>query len=537
MTEYNTSFTKPIKQFAKAVGSSFRSLFSGKTYFTLEHLTPSQRYNVGFLMQVSAHYIKLGRLNDCLVRYDYKPFDMVSREHAAIEYENGNWVLKHLSKTNPTLVNDILINKEYYLKSGDIIRLSYNGPKLKFLLPAKDSVKIDFSTRTGMVRKQLKMYNKILIPLIAVFFVIAAVLVYIVKDLSAEVREIKHSQQISQAKYDSIVNDNNDLLADPDLKNKLKDLKKKETDKRPIPPLVHKKSKTTQPADSLPASKPDTSKKTKQQVTPKPPQQQKDSVTKGNEKNNRIENFLIEELDNDILAFASDGNILIKSGKNQEQEKLENLKYEGIGFFVLSGKSKFFLTTRQMIAPWDYFDHQKAESFEYEFNKLIYSSNPKPAIEVQYKILKNEVKFKNLDFIISTKEDERFNTVNKNGINQLQQRGICLNNWAKTGLISTSTNAALLWDPSVLPEPNDTLYICALGSQGLIVDMCIFRSLENNRVNFQKCSDLLYKNGGPVIYLKKDNLKDKKIKIYVIGMVTGWPDESFILPLENFINK
>jgi len=83
---------------------------------------------------------------------------------------------------------------------------------------------------------------------------------------------------------------------------------------------------------------------------------------------------------------------------------------------------------------------------------------------------------------------------------------------------------------------NDTLYICSMSNIGLVVDLCIFKSIENNRMIMYKYPDLHKRQGAPVVFIRKGNDPKQKPKIYVAGLVTGFPDEGLILPLSNFIN-
>src|SRR5262249_25634624 len=76
--------------------------------------------------------IWIGRETVCEIRFD--PGDvMVSRKHASIRYEGGNYVLEDNKSFNGTLVNDQRISTPTPLYDGDRIQLGTVGPVLKFV--------------------------------------------------------------------------------------------------------------------------------------------------------------------------------------------------------------------------------------------------------------------------------------------------------------------------------------------------------------------------------------------------------------------
>ncbi len=120
---------------AGSVGAGMGAILgSGKTYYILEHKTTSKYHQAGEAQKIIVDQIEMGRDASCQVRFD-ESFDTVSRKHAAINRDGDNWQLVHLSQSNPTLVNGQPINGTYYLKSGDEIQLSANGPRLGFIIP------------------------------------------------------------------------------------------------------------------------------------------------------------------------------------------------------------------------------------------------------------------------------------------------------------------------------------------------------------------------------------------------------------------
>lgn len=169
-----------IKQnkFSASVGAGMKSLFSasGRTYYVLEHKLNSAKHKAGEKQEIIIDYIELGRDPKCQVQFDETQAS-VSKQHAAILREEGNWKLRHLSKTNETLLNGRPIKNEWYLQSGDEIQLSIGGPKLGFIVPSQNSVgSIGLSRRLSLFRQQaLRPYKTAITMLSLLFLVLAGV--------------------------------------------------------------------------------------------------------------------------------------------------------------------------------------------------------------------------------------------------------------------------------------------------------------------------------------------------------------------------
>jgi len=126
------------------IGSGLRVVMGGKSqrYYTLEHLNKSRFYSMGQTQNMLIDQILIGRDFKCQVRYDTSEYPTVSGVHAAIERDGDSWKLVHLSKTNSTYVNGTPVRSFYYLQPGDEIKLSSNGPRMRFTVPAGESAKI-----------------------------------------------------------------------------------------------------------------------------------------------------------------------------------------------------------------------------------------------------------------------------------------------------------------------------------------------------------------------------------------------------------
>ena len=148
---------------------------SGRTYFILEHKTPSKYHQAGESQKIIVDQVELGRDASCQVRFD-ENFETVSRKHAAIVRDGENWKLIHLSHSNPTLVNGHPINGSYYLQTGDEIQLSVGGPRLGFIVPQGRQAltsSIGLTERMSLFRKQALRPYKTALTIMGIVFVLA----------------------------------------------------------------------------------------------------------------------------------------------------------------------------------------------------------------------------------------------------------------------------------------------------------------------------------------------------------------------------
>ncbi len=166
---------KKSSKLSQSVGAGMKSLFGGggRTYYILEHKVSSDKYHAGQHQEIIIDYIELGRDPKCQVRFG-EEFGTVSGTHAAITKEGNNWVLKNLSKSNPTLINGQPVAKQFFLQNGDEIQLSMEGPKLGFLIPVQNSVKsIGMTRRLSLFRQQALRPYKQAITVISIIFLLA----------------------------------------------------------------------------------------------------------------------------------------------------------------------------------------------------------------------------------------------------------------------------------------------------------------------------------------------------------------------------
>ena len=171
------------KTISGTLGTGMGFLFGTKSdYYTLAHRMSSQYHQAGEAQKIIVDSIQIGRGEECEVRFD-ENFPTVSRRHAGIVREGNQWKLVHLSATNSTLLNGQKIQKEVYLRNGDEIQLSLNGPKLGFMLSSSEGHTMGMTDRMSLFRDQaLKPYRTILIIFaVVLLLIISGAVVYGVK--------------------------------------------------------------------------------------------------------------------------------------------------------------------------------------------------------------------------------------------------------------------------------------------------------------------------------------------------------------------
>ena len=90
---------------------------------------------------------KIGRGEDCPVTFDE---EIVSRVHAEVKLENGQWWLEDLNSTNGTFLNGQRINRAQ-LVSGSEIEFGKNGPIILCSLSQPDTASNDDHSVTRYV--------------------------------------------------------------------------------------------------------------------------------------------------------------------------------------------------------------------------------------------------------------------------------------------------------------------------------------------------------------------------------------------------
>lgn len=223
------------KKFAKSFGGSLRSLTGGKgrKYFVLEQLTSSGKHRAGESTEFIGDYIELGRGSGFAVSYG-EDCPTVSRPHAAIVRQGESWVVKPLSKNNPTLLNKTPVRDSAPLRNGDEIQLSYEGPKLLFLLPPNNNVgTLGMTARMKAVMNEgVKPYRKAITMILAAFLLVTGGLGwYIYHQGETYKADIAHIRDEAKHNLEAIRKESSDTLAA--MKRALASATQLETDRTP----------------------------------------------------------------------------------------------------------------------------------------------------------------------------------------------------------------------------------------------------------------------------------------------------------------
>lgn len=225
------------KQLSQSIGAGFGALTSGgREYYVLEHKNDSINFRAGQQKEIIVEYLELGRDSRCGVRYSEKELT-VSRRHAAITKENGNWVLFNLSKTNPTLLNGRPVKNRYYITNGDEIQLSSEGPKLGFIIPSNNTTgSLGLGKRMTLFGEQaLRPYKRALWAMGTAMVLIALLsggVIYNLNRQNLNLLEVQQALQdtigITEARANELIQKNEDLLKDnEDAKDREKKLRRR----------------------------------------------------------------------------------------------------------------------------------------------------------------------------------------------------------------------------------------------------------------------------------------------------------------------
>jgi hypothetical protein len=134
-------------------------------------------------------------------------YPTVSRKHAAIEKRGNDYVLVHLSQTNPTLLNGAAIEKEALLKNGDEIQLSMEGPRLRFNTTATGTANMGFTRKIGLVTSQaIKPYRTLVYILLVLILAIGGTAGVFIYSQNKDVRKMQAllAESESKRKQDSL---------------------------------------------------------------------------------------------------------------------------------------------------------------------------------------------------------------------------------------------------------------------------------------------------------------------------------------------
>jgi hypothetical protein len=161
------------RSFSNTVSAGLKSLGGrGKTFYVLEFKNNSQMHKAKTTKEIIVDYIELGRSPKCQIRFG-EDCRTVSGVHCAIMREGEHYFVKHLSKSNPTLINGKPVADKYYINSGDELTLSYGGPIIGFIVPQNNlTSSIPLTRRLSLFREQAMRPYKRAIALLSLLMVL-----------------------------------------------------------------------------------------------------------------------------------------------------------------------------------------------------------------------------------------------------------------------------------------------------------------------------------------------------------------------------
>jgi len=166
--------------------------------YTLLFLDQTADKKKGEFQPIVVPFIEIGRGSSCVIQYGDE-FPTVSRVHCTLSREGAEVVLRHVGK-NPTLVNGNPIGESWFLKNGDEIQLSNEGPRIRFnSTPTKTST-MNFTQRFGLFAQQaLKPYKTAVLILSLLLLGTIAFTIYQKIDSDKKLHDIdeKYSKELA----------------------------------------------------------------------------------------------------------------------------------------------------------------------------------------------------------------------------------------------------------------------------------------------------------------------------------------------------
>lgn len=394
--------TRATEKFSKSLGGSLKSLVgtSGRTYFVLEHKSATQKYRIGQTTEFIGDYIELGRGSNFAVGFG-DDCTTVSRPHAAIIRKGDGWIIKSLSKTNPTIVNGQPIRDDLLLSNGYDIQLSYEGPKLTFLIPPNNAVKsMGMTIRLkAMANEAIKPYKAAVMGLAVLLLAAIGGVYYYFDQTKVSERIITQLKTISEQQRQELIASNaNNEKVQKELKNTIASLEKRLTTHHPPPPPPC----TDCPPPSSPLSK----------LYPN-------------------------------VYYIQSSKIVIEIGGEQKQLEFGGV---GTGFLLSDGR---FVTARHVLEPWHFIANspEEAQDALKKLNILANNGGKITHYMEAYSPSGAVIRLNSNDFMTDQSEDVVKETTIKDKDNSVIIREASLNNGTDWAVNRTSRNGGLDFEP------------------------------------------------------------------------------------------
>ncbi len=212
------------KSFGQTVAQSFR-VMGGVTVpsYSLYFMNPTKRNRAGENETIVIPYVEIGRGSGCAVQYGDE-YPNVSRKHAAIRYDNGKIILKHLSSTNPTIITGSdgntqqlsTVGQEAEVQNGSQIQFAYDGPTLRLNTSNPNATsKMGVTQRVQLALRQgIRPYRNAVAALAFAIVALGATSSYFLKgaydqndELMSEVDDLRDEAEMKEKTYKKLLAD------------------------------------------------------------------------------------------------------------------------------------------------------------------------------------------------------------------------------------------------------------------------------------------------------------------------------------------
>lgn len=150
------------RNFGDTIRQGMRAASGRARGYTLTFLDPTRSKRANEYERIVNPYVVIGRNKDCDISYD-ESWATVSGRHAIIRIHGDDFILEHQGM-NPTYVNGKEITGQWHLQSGDELRFSAEGPRLRFT--NMDGGYVPVSNPLGTAWKTLGPFRYVLLMLV-----------------------------------------------------------------------------------------------------------------------------------------------------------------------------------------------------------------------------------------------------------------------------------------------------------------------------------------------------------------------------------
>ena len=401
------------RSFSNTVSAGLKSLGGkGKTFYVLEFKNNSQMHKAKTTKEIIVDYIELGRSPKCQIRFG-EDCRTVSGVHCAIMREGENYFVKHLSKSNPTLINGHPVADKFYINSGDEITLSYGGPIIGFIVPQNNlTSSIPLTRRLSLFREQAMRPYKRAIALLSFLMILMIVGFIYYENVKEKEREKKDQEFMTSIKKQGQVINTQDTTIKKQGQVIDKQGKKIEEQNRVINQIKHQfgNYKTPNGGINLP----------KESTTGFPPPTDITQIYPS-------------------IFYIKCVQVEISYGGVKKQRAGN---WSGTGFLLSDGR---FVTARHVIESWDYLSQDDDDASWIE--NMVESNNGEVvATFIAESSSGQKLKFQSNEFKIDRQADEKLMRKTDDGESFYVTKGSPLNDWA---VLNTNQKGNLVYNSTL----------------------------------------------------------------------------------------